>query len=119
MANKITITMSMKWTDGSGSTLEAKGTNLIDQAGDNVIENIQNVGTSAEAVVMGDVAPGYVAFKNLDTTNFVTIGSDNAVANVICKLKAGEIAIVPTALSSIYAKADTAGIRLLVLAVDA
>ena len=84
----------------------------------NALYNLQNIGTSAEAIVLGDVVPGYIAFKNLDVTNFVIIGNDNAVATVVAKLLPGQGVILPTSNATWYAKADTAECVLLVFGVD-
>jgi hypothetical protein len=118
MANKITFNSGLIWSNGT-DTLRDSGTYAIDQAGQFAIFNIQSVGITAEAIELGDVTPGFVHFKNLDTVNFVTIGNDNAVATVVAKLLAGQSFTVPTTNSTWYAKADTGPVQLLVLACDA
>jgi hypothetical protein len=116
MANKITFSNGLTWN--GVDPLSDKGQFTVDQVGDNAIYNIQDVGTSAEAILLGDVLPGFVHFKNLDTTNFVTIGNDNAVTTVVSKLLPGECMTLRTTTATWYAKADSAAIQLLVLAAD-
>ncbi len=119
MPNKLTISAGLKWSDGRDTVGDAVSFQQ-DQIGDNVIYNIQNVGTVAELITLGDVAPGFILFKNLEAANgnFVILGNDNAVATVVAKLLPGQGVMLPTSNSTWYAKADTAGIRLLVMAVD-
>lgn len=76
-------------------------------AGSNYHRTVQAVGTSIEALSLGDVAtPGYCMLHNLDATNFVLVYPNNTDAAVI-KLKAGEWALFRFAASAPYIKADT------------
>lgn len=54
-----------------------------------------DVGTSAETVSFGDGTPGYVYLKNHDPTNYVQFGSDNTGIQVLGRLKAGQVALLP------------------------
>lgn len=73
-----------------------------------------SIGTTHEAIPMGDVATqGWAFFKNLDATNFVTIGIVvTATYYPMLKLKAGEFVLVRLSTNTIYAKADTAACQL-------
>src|SRR5437667_12608132 len=109
MANKITITGGLKWTDGK-DTIEAKVSISADQAGTNAIGSVQTIGVTVEPLALGDVSTiGYIAFKNKDDTNYVEIdnatplGSPSAI-----KLLPGEGVTIPTRLTTWYAKANTA-----------
>ena len=58
MANKITLNGSLIWSDGV-QTLKVSVSDAKDQEGVNALYNLQNIGTSAEAIVLGDGAdPG-------------------------------------------------------------
>lgn len=119
MANSFAGQTEFSWNNGS---IIAHGSSSIAAvpAGNQSIQSIQAVGTSAEAIAFGDVVPGYLYFKNLDSTNYVDLGIENtAVTPVVIRLKAGEGVLIPTNNASWWAKANTAGIDLQVVACDA
>lgn len=89
-------------------------------AGDQMISNVQIVGTSAEAIVLGDVSTiGYIMLKNMDATNFVEIALDSGVSTQkFSKIPAGGFAIFPASTATMYAKADTANVNLFVAAIE-
>jgi hypothetical protein len=110
MANEIVLTGGLNVTK-SGVTVSANGSKTIDMSGDQLLGNVQIIGTVTEALSFVDVVTiGYVYVKNLDTTNFIEIGLVTAVTsgNALITLKAGEFAVFPTRQTVIYAKADTA-----------
>ena len=89
-------------------------------SGAQYMDNVQNVGTSEEAILLGDVAPGgYVFIQNLDTTNFVSLRQATAAANFI-KLLAGEWAIFRMSVDTTapFAIADTAAVNVRFLRFD-
>lgn len=70
--------------------------------------NDQTIGTSAEAIELGDVASpaGLILLVNRDTTNFIALALDSGITKVFAKLKPGEFACwSPAASGTIYAKA--------------
>lgn len=76
---------------------------------------VATIGFAAhEAIVMQDVAAaGWARFENLDSTNFVQIGTDAAgTFHPFVKLKAGEFCILRLGTNAPYAKADTAAVQL-------
>lgn len=94
---------------GSPSVNFTAGTLTIDVSGAQVMDNVQNIGTSEEAILLGDVASGgYWFVQNLDATNFVELRSGTGATDFI-KLLAGEWAIFRTSgdASAPYAIADT------------
>jgi hypothetical protein len=111
MANEITLTAALSLVK-SGQTIQGAVNGLsIAQSGTNNIGNVQAIGTTSEALSVGDVTtPGYLYVKNLDATNFVVLDLNNpAVASTaFCTLLPGEACVIPTRRSAIYAKADTA-----------
>lgn len=87
-----------------------------DMSGNYIEAGIQNVGTTHEALDVGDVStPGPCLFQNLDSTNFVEIGREIAAAfQAFAKVGPGAFAgpIQPAAGVTWYVKADTAAVPL-------
>jgi len=119
MANEINASISLG-VNKNGLVLNGGGSKTADMAGDQGLTNVQIIGTSAEAIVLGDVSTiGYVAFKNLDPTNFVQLALDSGVSTqIFAKLLAGDVTLIKAATATMYAKADTANVNLLVTAVE-
>ena len=88
--------------------------------GNQWMDNVQAVGTSEEAILLGDVAAGgYCFFMNMDTTNFVELRSGTGATDFI-RLLAGEWCIFrlsPDATAP-FAIADTASVNLRCLRFD-
>ena len=83
--------------------------------GNRVIRNVQAVGTTHEALVVGDlVSAGTAYFTNLDATNFVQIGVEVAATFYpVIKIEAGKTeGPFRIATLSLFAKADTAAVNL-------
>jgi hypothetical protein len=90
-----------------------------DMAGDQLIGNVQAIGTGAEAIVFGDISTiGYVFLKNMDATNYVDISMVSDATTPFAKLLAGDFTIIKAASALVYAKANTAGINLQVVAAE-
>lgn len=118
MANEIQISASLA-VNRSGATFTGIGSANITQGGTPSIANTQVVGTSTEALYLGDVtAVGYIFLKNLDASNYVEVGLATPVlpASAFITLLPGECALVPTRLETIYALANSAPVNLLVVA---
>jgi len=113
MANELTLTAALGYAKGTFTNLTRSFTNVSrDVAGSNPIYNVQAVGTSAEALLVGDVGTaGYILLRNLDATNFVEVRDGAGGADVV-KLKPGDIAMFRLATSTPFVIADTAGINL-------
>jgi len=120
MSNTITVSVSAAVTFGAGGSINGTGSFNVTQAGTDNIGNVQNIGTSTEALVLGDVTTiGYLFLKNQDATNYVEISLTNPVgAEAFIKLLAGESAFIPTRQTTIYAKANTAAVDLFVAAFE-
>ena len=116
MANEIQLTAGLSH-NRSGTTAAGQTSVAITQSGSTRIANVQTIGTTSEAISLGDVTPRYAYFKNLDSTNFVYIGYQTACtsANAFLKLLPGEAAACPLAQSVLYALADTANVNLEVI----
>lgn len=110
MANELEISCRLKYSKGDVEVDTGNKSFKVDVSGDNVISHVQQVGTSEEAITLGDVAAGgWCMAENLDATNYVEIRQGTGIADLI-KLKAGEACIfrLPSDASAPYAIADTA-----------
>jgi len=118
MANEITIAASLhvnneyfKWYFQPGQLQVTQ--NAIGRGG-----HAQSIGTSEEVIDFGDITTnGYLILRNLDDTNYVTYGPQEAGSGgamvVFGKLNAGEIAILRVAPTVVMmAQADTADVLL-------
>lgn len=116
MADEIQATGSLTITSGWYSFSKAINTDRQDLASTIAIGGVQTIGTSAEAIAMGDVSTaGYAYFINLDATNFVEIGALDGSSNLIVflKLLPGQAAgPLPLGTNAPNAKADTGSVRL-------
>ncbi len=115
MADEIKVNFSLAYAKGE-SRLNIPGKQLaIDSASYPKITNTQIVGTTHEALVLGDVAScGAAAFTNTDATNYVDIGVDvSGTFYGLIRLMPGEYAFAPRlATNAPYAKANTASVSL-------
>ncbi len=117
MANEIGLSLGLTCAR-DGATAQGVVSLSITQAGTEMTQNVQSIGTSTEALALGDVAtPGYLFVKNLDSTNFVLVGLVTAVTsgNAFAKLLPGEGLVIPTRQTVVYAIADTGACNCLVV----
>ena len=114
MADEITITYGLRVNKGGVSVQVPTTQQQYDMTGSRRCSNTQNIGTTQEVLVTGDLATaGYGLFINLDATNFVEIGIvSGGTFYPTIKLLPGQIALAPLATLAIYAKADTAAVDL-------
>lgn len=119
MADEITLTAMLKLAISGQQTVQCAAENeSFDIAGAKKIHHVQAIGTSAEAIDIGDITTcGYCWLRNLDPTNFVTIRMGASGADVI-KLKAGEVALFRLAASTPHAIADTGTCNLEILILE-
>ena len=116
MANELTVTGALELNKDSIEVSLSESIKVT-VSGSKITEIIQNIGTSAESVDIGDIGTvGYVIAKNLDTTNFVELRDGAAGADVV-KMKAGEIAVFRSVAADLNAIADTAAcnVRFLII----
>ena len=120
MANTIRLQSTLTFKDGTGSQ-SLGGDFTVDQVGSHATEEIQDIGTTTEALDVGsDIGTiGFLLVRNLDATNFVEIGTDTPLTQVVAHIKAGEtVPIKPHAGDTLYAKADTASVKIKFLAIE-
>ena len=112
MADEIKITTGLRATKSNIEVIVSNKTTSITLTGDQFIRNAQTVGTSYEALVVGDLATAvWALFKNLDATNFVEIGVEVAAAFYpVVKLLAGESCVFRMSVLTLFARADTAAV---------
>jgi len=115
MADELKIQAMMSFAKGTIPRQKFdSGQVSVTVAGSNYHRTVQAVGTSKEALSLGDVAtPGYVILHNLDDTNFVLL-YPNATHDPLVQLKAGEwsgpLRFAPGATPNV--KADTGACNL-------
>lgn len=117
MAGEIQHNMRFKVVKGNYTldrTLTTAG--ALDWDATIVVAGVQSVGTTKEAIDIGDVNAsdlGWAFFRNTDATNFVEIGVDEGGTFVaFAKLLPNEWCVVPCSPAKTYqGKADTAAVE--------
>lgn len=92
MASELKITIGANFAKGSLATFQRTFASDLarDVAGSNTTYGTQLIGTSAEALNLGEIGTaGYLLIKNLDPTNFVKIRNGSSGTDVV-KLKPGD-----------------------------
>jgi len=123
MANEITVTAKLTVDNGNYESEMSASRIQVNQSSIGGIHQVQNIGTTYEAITLGDVSTeGFCLFRNLDSTNFVQWGVDaGASLTPIGKMEAGETAgpFRIDAAATLYAEADTAACDLEVMILEA
>ena len=92
MANELTaagLTIAFAKTNCPSFSLSPASLSIT-VSGTQWMDNTQAIGTSEEAILLGDVAAGgWCFFQNMDATNFISIRAATGATNLI-KLLAGE-----------------------------
>jgi len=121
MADEITIISGISVLKSNLSTTIPTTSSTVDLSGTKFIRNCQTVGTTYEAVSVGDLASaGWCYIKNTDTTNYVEFGVEVAAAFYpFVKILAGETSLIRPTSATLYALADTASVRVQIIATEA
>ena len=119
MANEITANISTRATK-NGATVDFRSNNRITMAGNEMVSLTQSVGTTSEVLLLGELvtAPGVLAIKNLDSTNYIEIGGDSGLTVFKLKLLPGQFCQFQPTSATIYVKANTAAVRIQVVALE-
>ena len=119
MANEIYSSMQFTARKNGAESAFASSFNLT-MTGNEMVQSTQSIGTSAETINLGEItgAPGVFIIKNLDSTNFVEIGGDSGLTVFKLKLLPGQFHAFQPSSATIYAKADTAAVRVQVIATE-
>ena len=108
MANELTLTATLKFDKSTKSADVGKTGLQLDVTGGDYITKTQVVGTSQEAIVIGEITtPGYMFIRNLDATNYIEIRDGSSGADVV-KVRAGGVALFELATATPFAIANTA-----------
>lgn len=106
MANELQVAGSISFSKSSASLSKVFSNTYFTVSGTAGISNVISVGTGDESLALGDISTiGWVFFRNLDATNYISIGSDGTLYPI--KLKAGEFALMRWNAAAIHAKANT------------
>lgn len=92
MADEITYSASLSYTKGNVVAFSRAITGLgIDVSGSRFIHHTQQIGTSEEAIDIGELASlGVAVFKNLDASNFIQLKTATS-GTLMVKLLPGEM----------------------------
>jgi hypothetical protein len=109
MANEISVVVQLKLANGNLAFDRSPGLLRFTQTTARLVSNVQVVGTTYEALVMGDVTTaGYAFFRNMDATNYVEVGLDVAAAfQPLVRLNAGETAVFRLTTNAPFARFNT------------
>ena len=113
MANEGTFGNSLSLVKDGAKIRKAMAPTLFDVASSVSVSGVQSIGTSEEAIDMGEVtAPGMAWFHNLDSTNYVEIRPGTGAADLV-RLNAGETCQFRFAAdcTAPYAIANTAAVK--------
>jgi len=113
MADEITIIAGISVAKSNLSATIPTTSSTVDLSGTKFIRNCQAVGTTYEAVSVGDLSSaGWCMIKNLDTTNYVEFGVEvSAAFYPFVKILPGETAgPFKLATLSAFARANTASV---------
>ena len=122
MASELTLSgLTIAFTKSNVPSVSLSPVSIsITVTGNQIMDNVQSVGTTEEAILLGDVAAGGVCFfQNMDATNFVELRSGTGATDMI-RLLAGEwclFRLSPDATAP-FAIADTAAVNLRCLRFD-
>lgn len=119
MANEITTSVGFS-ASKSGATVSFSKSKQTTMAGAVMFQSVQTIGTTTEAITFpADFSgiPSWLMIYNMDATNFVQIGLDNAnpMTQAFAKLLAGQFMLLPANTATLYADADTASVNILVV----
>lgn len=90
-------------------------------AGSDFTNATQVIGNSPEVIDLGEIAdtPSLVVIKNLDDTNFISIGGNSALDTFWIVVSPGEFCAFQPGTTPMYAVADTADVRIQMLVTKA
>lgn len=112
MAEELKTNFNLVYASGNDAFAIPSVNQLKDVAATHRIQSVQTIGTTEEALALGDVATDGGAFyaRNLDATNYVEIG---LTGSYVIKLLPGEYCYLSGVSSrALYAKANTAAVAL-------
>lgn len=120
MAREITYSVNLNVSKGGARVSHAKSQTL-DMTGDDMLQSTQLIGTTAEALTFDEIsgAPAVLLLENLDAANYVEIDSAATMDKFPQKLMPGDPILLRPQTGTIYARANTASVRIVKAAVEA
>ena len=119
MSDELTLNISFSFSKNGRSVSKDTGDLSIDVTGDKWTHIIQEIGTSEEAIDLGDVAVGGMCIvHNRDENNYVEIRPGTGENDCI-KLLAGDVQVFRLASAAPFAIADTAACEVEFLMLEA
>ena len=107
MSAELTLQAAIAFLKGGASLNASFPSSFFDVAGGVGTQQVASIGTADEVLPLGDISTiGFVFLRNLDATNFITIGSDGTLYPI--KLKPNEFFLGRWNAAAIHAKANTA-----------
>jgi hypothetical protein len=118
MAKELQIAASVNFNKG-GAQVGRRWSSKIDVAGSVGLHNTKTIATSDTTLPIEEIGTiGYVAFHNLDATNYVDIGPDGSSYPI--RLMPGEFSgPIHWNAAAVHCKANTASCKLEYVAVEA
>ena len=110
MASEIAVAASLSVTKGGTAEALYLGPLYVTLTGTRILRNRQSVGTSEEALVLGEVVPGgWLLIVNRDPTNYVQVKTATG-GTAFARLLAGEFCLlrIDSGLSAPFVQANTA-----------
>lgn len=119
MSNELTLAVSLSFKKGDVDVSFGKGGLKFDVTGTKFVHLKQSVGTSEEALDLGDLGtPGYCIMYNHDSTNYVDARPGTG-ENDLVRVPAGGLALFYIASAAPFVIANTASCELEFLIVEA
>jgi len=120
MANEGYYTVNLQASKG-GAKVERSESLRFDMAGDDMVQATQLIGLVAETVTFPGItgAPQMVLIKNLSDTNFIELGGDSGLTVFKLKILPLRSALISPSSATLYALADTAAVRIQIVAIEA
>ncbi len=115
MANEININGAMYAKKGNVDIQRPLPNLEIDWTGNDYAWQSQSIATTATQITIpGSIsAGGFAVIQNLDTTNYVEIGLYiSSTFYPLMKIKPGKWNLISLGTTTIYAKADTAAVKI-------
>jgi len=110
MANEISLTTNLTSTNGTVKVNKQIGAVQIDQVAQGRVQDLQAIGTTAEAINLGSIStPGVSVMQNSDATDTIYVGliiSSAGSFETFIELKPGEAWGGRLGLAAPYAKSS-------------
>ncbi len=118
MANEIFARVQLLWDFKETSRLIEVDESWRDDSLARYNSLTQDVGTSWEALEVGDLVKQWMTLTNLDTVNFISWGKSVADATELIRIPPGKTILIYNIAAAPAVKADTGDCDLLIRAVE-